>query len=81
MRSNGMGGGRRHRWWVRLCTRRSIPVAKAIATAARERLGILQPVESFINREGLGVQGVIAGRAVIAVALHDSARQNREAEK
>ncbi len=42
------------------------PVAKAIATAARERLGILQPVESFINSEGLGVQGVVAGRAVVA---------------
>ena len=42
------------------------PVGRAIATAATERLGILQPVESFINHQGLGVQGVVAGRAVVA---------------
>ena len=42
------------------------PVAKAIAHAAIERLGSLQTVESFANHEGLGVQGVVAGRAVVA---------------
>ena len=42
------------------------PVAKAIASAAAERFGWLQPVESFANHEGLGVQGVVAGRAVVA---------------
>ena len=42
------------------------PIAKAIASAATERLGTLQAVESFANHEGLGVQGVVAGRAVVA---------------
>ncbi len=42
------------------------PIAKAIALAATERLGALQPVESFTNHEGLGVQGVVAGRAIVA---------------
>ena len=42
------------------------PVAKAIASAAQEKLGTLQLVESFANHEGLGVQGVVAGRAVVA---------------
>jgi P-type Cu+ transporter len=39
------------------------PIAKAIAAAARER-GALEPVESFVNREGLGVEGVVGGRGV-----------------
>jgi P-type Cu+ transporter len=39
------------------------PVARAIAAAARER-GALEPVESFVNREGLGVEGVVGGRGV-----------------
>ena len=42
------------------------PVAKAIASAAQEKLGTLQLVESFANHEGLGVQGVVGGRAVVA---------------
>ena len=42
------------------------PVAKAIASSAVERFGSVQPVESFVNHEGLGVQGVVAGRAVVA---------------
>ena len=42
------------------------PVAKAIAMAAIERLGLLSPVESFTNHEGLGVRGVVNGRAVVA---------------
>ena len=42
------------------------PVARAIATAAREKLGSLAPVESFANCQGLGVQGMVDGRAVIA---------------
>jgi P-type Cu+ transporter len=39
------------------------PIAQAIATAARERAP-LEPVESFANREGLGVEGVVGGRGV-----------------
>ena len=39
------------------------PIARAIAAAARER-GALEPVESFVNREGLGVEGVVGGRGV-----------------
>ncbi|MCW2681733.1 MAG: heavy metal translocating P-type ATPase [Frankiales bacterium] len=42
------------------------PIARAIATAARERVGELPAVESFENREGLGVQGVVDGHAVVA---------------
>ncbi|MEO5877169.1 MAG: heavy metal translocating P-type ATPase [Streptosporangiaceae bacterium] len=38
------------------------PVARAIAMAAGEDLPL---VESFTNREGLGVEGVVAGRAVV----------------
>ncbi len=40
------------------------PVAKAIATAARERVGRLPDVEGFANVEGLGVRGVVDGHAV-----------------
>ncbi len=39
------------------------PIAQAIAAAARER-SPLEPVESFVNREGLGVEGVVGGRGV-----------------
>jgi Cu+-exporting ATPase len=41
-------------------------VARAITTAARERGVEIRPVESFVNREGLGVEGVVDGHAVIA---------------
>jgi Cu+-exporting ATPase len=42
------------------------PLAAAIAAAAREELGgPLPPVERFANREGLGVEGVVEGRAVL----------------
>ena len=41
------------------------PIAQAIADAARERLGGLPPVESFTNREGLGVEGVVDGHALV----------------
>ena len=40
------------------------PIARAIADAARDRVGPLFPVESFSNREGLGVEGVVDGHAV-----------------
>ncbi|HEV7774362.1 MAG TPA: heavy metal translocating P-type ATPase [Conexibacter sp.] len=42
------------------------PIAQAIARAAREESGLLWQVESFTNREGLGVEGVVDGRAVLA---------------
>ncbi len=42
------------------------PIARAVAAAARERGLDLPPVESFENREGLGVQGVVDGHAVVA---------------
>ncbi len=41
------------------------PIAAAIAAAARER-GALAPVSGFVNHPGLGVQGTVEGRAVIA---------------
>jgi Cu+-exporting ATPase len=69
------------------------PIAQAIAAAAREQLGELPPVESFENREGLGVQGVVDGHSVVAgrpqlladwslavpAALQDSMAQARAA--
>jgi Cu+-exporting ATPase len=42
------------------------PIAQAIAAGARERLGTLADVEGFANLEGLGVQGVVDGHAVLA---------------
>ncbi|CAN5398045.1 heavy metal translocating P-type ATPase [soil metagenome] len=38
------------------------PIARAIALAARERLGKLPPVEHFVNHPGVGVEGVVEGR-------------------
>jgi len=35
------------------------PVARAVSSAARERLGDLPPVRDFANLEGLGVEGVV----------------------
>jgi Cu+-exporting ATPase len=40
------------------------PIAQAIARAARDELGALPAVESFVNREGLGVEGVVDGHGV-----------------
>jgi Cu+-exporting ATPase len=40
------------------------PIAQAIATAARAA-GPLPTVESFANREGLGVEGVVDGHALV----------------
>ncbi|MGW4591723.1 heavy metal translocating P-type ATPase [Amycolatopsis thermoflava] len=42
------------------------PIAKAIAQAAQDKLGTLPEVEGFTNVEGLGVQGVVEGKAVLA---------------
>jgi Cu+-exporting ATPase len=42
------------------------PVARAIAAAARDELGELEPVEGFTNVPGRGVQGVVEGHAVVA---------------
>lgn len=41
------------------------PIARAIATGAAERTGRLPEVEDFRNVEGLGVQGVVDGHAVL----------------
>ncbi|MFD6101851.1 heavy metal translocating P-type ATPase [Nocardia salmonicida] len=41
------------------------PIAQAIAKGAREEFDTLLPVEGFANAEGLGVQGVADGHAVI----------------
>ncbi len=40
------------------------PIAQAIARAARDELGRLPAVEGFVNREGLGVEGVVDGHGV-----------------
>ena len=41
------------------------PIARAIAAGAVERVGALPGVEGFTNLEGLGVQGVVDGHAVL----------------
>jgi Cu+-exporting ATPase len=42
------------------------PIARAIAAAAADELGALPDVESFSNRPGLGVEGLVDGVGVIA---------------
>jgi len=41
------------------------PIAAAIAAGARQRGATLLPVESFASTEGLGVQGIVDGHAVV----------------
>ncbi|MFI6366709.1 heavy metal translocating P-type ATPase [Nocardia sp. NPDC050630] len=41
------------------------PIAQAIAKGARDKVATLRQVEDFANIEGLGVQGVVDGHAVI----------------
>lgn len=41
------------------------PIAQAVAKGAAERVGELGAVEDFANVEGLGVQGVVDGHAVL----------------
>jgi P-type Cu+ transporter len=42
------------------------PIARAIASGARARGIRLEPVEGFTNLEGLGVQGLVDGHAIVA---------------
>jgi Cu+-exporting ATPase len=42
------------------------PIAQAIANAAKDELVALPRVESFTNRDGLGVEGVVDGHAIAA---------------
>ena len=42
------------------------PIARAIARSAENRVGQLPAVESFENRAGLGVQGVVDSHSVVA---------------
>ncbi|MET0854498.1 MAG: HAD-IC family P-type ATPase, partial [Microterricola sp.] len=41
------------------------PIAQAIATGSTERVGALPAVESFVNIEGKGVQGIVDGHLVL----------------
>ncbi|MDU0291771.1 heavy metal translocating P-type ATPase [Saccharothrix longispora] len=41
------------------------PVARAVAAGAAERVGDLPEVDGFRNHEGVGVQGVVDGHAVV----------------
>ncbi len=41
------------------------PIARAIATAARDEVGTLPDVESFVSTPGIGVSGVVEGHAVV----------------
>lgn len=42
------------------------PIAQAIADGARAEVGELPAVETFANQEGLGVEGIVEGHAVVA---------------
>jgi Cu+-exporting ATPase len=42
------------------------PIARAVAAGARDRGARLAPVEAFASSDGLGVQGVVEGHAVVA---------------
>ena len=42
------------------------PIGRAVAEGARARGATLEATESFADTQGLGVQGVVAGRAVVA---------------
>ncbi|HET6755668.1 MAG TPA: heavy metal translocating P-type ATPase [Jiangellaceae bacterium] len=42
------------------------PIARAIADGASERVGDLPQVDGFVSTQGLGVHGVVDGRAVAA---------------
>ncbi|HEY5879618.1 MAG TPA: heavy metal translocating P-type ATPase [Nakamurella sp.] len=42
------------------------PVAAAITAGARERIGVLPSVDSFVSTQGLGVHGMVDGHAVAA---------------
>jgi P-type Cu+ transporter len=42
------------------------PIGRAIAAGARQRVGALPPVEAFASRQGLGVEGIVEGHAVVA---------------
>src|SRR5262249_14735826 len=41
------------------------PIARAIAKGAAERVGALGAARDFVNIEGLGVQGLVDGHAVL----------------
>jgi Cu+-exporting ATPase len=58
------------------------PIAAAIATAARDRMGELPAVADFGNLEGLGVRGVVDGHAVVVgrPALLERMRQPADGE-
>jgi Cu+-exporting ATPase len=42
------------------------PIARAIASAARERGGELAPVSEFASQSGAGVRGIVDGHAIVA---------------
>ena len=50
------------------------PIAQAIANAAEAEHGELPAVEGFANREGLGVEGVVDGHALVVIDERASSR-------
>jgi Cu+-exporting ATPase len=42
------------------------PIARAIAETARDRVGSMPAADGFRNEEGLGVEGIVEGHAVVA---------------
>jgi Cu+-exporting ATPase len=53
------------RWAGALESASEHPIARALAAGAAERVGALPPVEDFASLEGMGVQGVVEGHAVV----------------
>jgi len=49
-------------WWAPSRT----PASTPWPAPSRQRVGDLPPVEYFANRQGLGVEGVVDGHAVVA---------------
>jgi Cu+-exporting ATPase len=47
------------------------PIARAVAEAARDRVGTLPPVTDFVAMEGRGVRGRVEGHDVSVGRLHD----------
>ena len=58
-------GTRRCGWSAALEAASEHPIARAVAARGEAELGALPRVEGFANREGLGVEGTVDGRAVV----------------
>jgi Cu+-exporting ATPase len=63
--ADGVGAGELLRLAGALEAGSEHPIARAIAEGAKQRVGTLPVVEDFTNLEGLGVQGIVDGHAML----------------